>query len=98
MTYFLHTEKIIVLFQKMSRRLHLAGSNVEHIVRLGRWESIAMVERYTRSVKFEDSLRLYKLFLPYLSNGSKSIILPPMSSLSIITPHKTSIDAHNMVV
>jgi hypothetical protein len=26
----------------------------------GRWESIAMVERYTRSVRFEDSLRLYR--------------------------------------
>jgi len=26
---------------------------------LGRWESMAMVERYTRSVRFEDSLKLY---------------------------------------
>jgi site-specific recombinase XerD len=30
-----------------------------HIMRLGRWESISMVERYTRSVRFEDSLKLY---------------------------------------
>jgi integrase len=30
-----------------------------HIMRLGRWESIQMVERYTRSVRFEDSLKLY---------------------------------------
>jgi len=39
----------------------LAKSGVDslHIMRLGRWESISMVERYTRSVKFEDSLRLY---------------------------------------
>ncbi len=28
-------------------------------MRLGRWESIGMVERYTRSVKFEDSVNLY---------------------------------------
>ena len=27
---------------------------------LGRWESLETVERYTRSVKFEDSLRLYR--------------------------------------
>jgi site-specific recombinase XerD len=31
-----------------------------HIMRLGRWESISMVERYTRSVRFEDSLRFYQ--------------------------------------
>jgi site-specific recombinase XerD len=35
------------------------GVDSLHIMRLGRWESIAMVERYTRSVKFEDSLKLY---------------------------------------
>jgi site-specific recombinase XerD len=36
------------------------GVDSLHIMRLGRWESISMVERYTRSVKFEDSFRLYK--------------------------------------
>jgi hypothetical protein len=36
------------------------GIDSLHIMRLGRWESIAMVERYTRSVSFEDSLRVYK--------------------------------------
>ncbi len=36
------------------------GIDSIHIMRLGRWESIQMVERYTRSVKFEDSLRLYR--------------------------------------
>ena len=36
------------------------GIDSLHIMRLGRWESIQMVERYTRSVKFEDSLRLYR--------------------------------------
>jgi site-specific recombinase XerD len=35
------------------------GVDSLHIMRLGRWESIQMVERYTRSVKFEDSLKLY---------------------------------------
>jgi integrase len=36
------------------------GVDSLHIMRLGRWESIAMVERYTRSVKFDDSLKLYR--------------------------------------
>ena len=36
------------------------GIDSLHIMRLGRWESISMVERYTRSVKFEDSLKHYK--------------------------------------
>jgi integrase/recombinase XerD len=35
------------------------GVDSLHIKRLGRWESVAMVERYTRSVRFEDSLKLY---------------------------------------
>jgi hypothetical protein len=33
---------------------------VEHIMRLGGWETLDMVLRYTRSVKFEESLRLYR--------------------------------------
>ncbi len=40
--------------------LHRAGLDVEHIMRLGGWESLDMVLRYTRSVKFEESLNLYK--------------------------------------
>ena len=36
------------------------GVDSLHIMRLGRWESMAMVERYTRSVTFQDSLRFYK--------------------------------------
>jgi hypothetical protein len=27
---------------------------------LGRWESLEMVQRYTRSVNFQDSLKFYK--------------------------------------
>jgi hypothetical protein len=33
--------------------------DVEHIMRLGGWESLDMVVRYTRSVRFEESLTLY---------------------------------------
>ena len=40
--------------------LHRAGLDIEHIMRLGGWESLDMVVRYTRSVRFEESLRLYK--------------------------------------
>lgn len=40
--------------------LHRAGLDVEHIMRLGAWESLDMVLMYTRSVKFEEILRLYK--------------------------------------
>ncbi len=36
------------------------GMDSLQIMRLGRWESIATVERYTRGVGFEDNLRLYK--------------------------------------
>ena len=35
------------------------GVDSLHIKRLGRWESTQMVERYTQSVRFEDSLKLY---------------------------------------
>jgi site-specific recombinase XerD len=40
--------------------LHRAGLDVEHIMRLGGWESLDMVLSYTRSVRFEESLRLYQ--------------------------------------
>jgi site-specific recombinase XerD len=40
--------------------LHRAGLDIEHIMRLGGWESLDMVLRYTRSVKFEESLKLYR--------------------------------------
>ena len=35
------------------------GVDSLHIMRLGRWESIQMVERYTRTVSFSDSLKMY---------------------------------------
>ncbi len=35
------------------------GVDSLHTMRLGRGESIQMVERYTRSIMFEDSLKLY---------------------------------------
>ena len=37
-----------------------AGVDTMTIKDLGRWESISMVERYTRSVRFDDSLKLYQ--------------------------------------
>jgi len=40
--------------------LHRAGLDIEHIMRLGGWESLDMVLRYTQSVKFEESLKLYR--------------------------------------
>jgi integrase/recombinase XerD len=43
--------------------LHRAGLDVEHIMRLGGWQSLAMVLRYTRSVKFEDSLQHYQALM-----------------------------------
>jgi len=35
------------------------GVDSLHIMRLGRWASIQMVQHYTKSVQFEDSLKLY---------------------------------------
>ena len=35
------------------------GVSDSHIMRLGRWQSLGMVQRYTASVRFEDSLKLY---------------------------------------
>ncbi len=36
---------------------------------LGRWESLEMVQRYTRSVTFRDSLRFYKAPLSFKLHG-----------------------------
>lgn len=36
------------------------GLDVEHIMRLGGWKSLDIVLRYTRAVKFEDNLKLYR--------------------------------------
>ena len=40
--------------------LRKAGVDTMTIKDLGRWESLEMVQRYTRSVTFHDSLKLYK--------------------------------------
>lgn len=40
--------------------LRKAGIDVLTIKDLGRWESLEMVQRYTRSVTFEDSMKHYK--------------------------------------
>jgi site-specific recombinase XerD len=43
--------------------LHRAGIDIEHIMRLCGWSSLDMVLTYTRSVKFEDSLKLYSAIM-----------------------------------
>lgn len=48
------------------------GVDCLHIMRLGRWESIQVVERYTRSVRFEDSLKHYRAVVGSLPNRLKS--------------------------
>jgi len=40
--------------------LRKAGVDTMTIKDLGRWESLEMVQRYTRSVTFRDSLKFYK--------------------------------------
>jgi len=40
--------------------LRKAGLDVMTIKDLGRWESLEMVQRYTRSIRFQDSLKFYK--------------------------------------
>jgi len=40
--------------------LRKAGIDTLTIKDLGRWESVSMVERYTRSITFQDSLKHYK--------------------------------------
>ena len=42
------------------------GLDVEHIMRLGGWESLDMVVRYMRSVRYEEILRVYKGLESYL--------------------------------
>jgi integrase len=40
--------------------LRKAGVDTMTIKDLGRWESLEMVQRYTRSINFQDSMRFYK--------------------------------------
>lgn len=40
--------------------LRKAGVDTMTIKDLGRWESLEMVQRYTRSVSFHDSMKFYK--------------------------------------
>lgn len=49
-----------MLRRTFASNLHRAGLDVKHIMRLGDWESLDMVLRYTRSVKFEERLKLYQ--------------------------------------
>ena len=49
-----------ILNRTFASNVDRGGLDVEHIMKLGSWESLDMVLRYTRPVKFEDSLRLYR--------------------------------------
>jgi site-specific recombinase XerD len=53
------------LRRTFASNLHRQGLDVDHIMKLGGWENLDMVVRYTRSVKFEDSLRLYRELGPF---------------------------------
>ena len=48
------------LMRTFASNLHRKGVDVEHIMRLGGWETLDMMVRYTRSVKFDDSLKMYE--------------------------------------
>jgi hypothetical protein len=37
----------------LASNLHRVGLDMEHVLRLGGWESLDMVLRYTRSVRLE---------------------------------------------
>ncbi len=47
-----------------------SGTDSLDIKRLGRWQNLQMVDRYTRSVQFEDSLKHYKSPLEAEEAGS----------------------------
>lgn len=65
LTYIIYT-----LYNRVETRLELEDSlkptnlyyysDTMTIKDLGRWENLEIVQRYTRSVTFQDSLRLYK--------------------------------------
>jgi len=44
--------------------LRKAGVDIMTIKDLGRWESLEMVQRYTRSIRFQDIMRFYRAPLP----------------------------------
>jgi integrase/recombinase XerC len=57
--------------------LRKAGVDTMTIKDLGRWDSISMVERYTRSITFNDAMKFYKAPLgipPDLSSPCKRIL------------------------
>ena len=64
--------------------LHQAGLDVEHIMRLGGWESLDMVLRYTRSVKFEESLRLYQRMDISVASLSGGVVESRIASAAMI--------------
>jgi integrase len=55
---FLHN--LHALKRTFASDLDRGGFDVEHIMRLGGWESIQMVERYSKSLTFDDALAVYR--------------------------------------
>jgi hypothetical protein len=39
--------------------LHRVGLDVEHITRVRGWETISMVEKYSKPLTFDDALSIY---------------------------------------
>jgi hypothetical protein len=54
------TQEQVMMLLQAAHLLSKAGVDTMTIKDLGRWESLEMVQRYTRSVTFEDSLKFYK--------------------------------------
>ena len=63
-------------FVKVADNLPRVGLNVEHIMKLGVWGSLDMVLRYTRSVKFEESLCRLSRLLSFLTSDLGKKIMP----------------------
>ena len=51
------------------------GMDIENIMRLGGWSSLDMVLTYTRSVKFEYGLKIYRNLNTWGANVPESIML-----------------------
>lgn len=57
-------ENVYVVSLTFACLLRKAGVDTMTIKDLGRWESLEMGQRHTRSVSFHDSLKFYKVSLP----------------------------------
>ena len=51
---------MVPLVRQFSTPVREKGIDTMTIKDLGRWESLEMVQRYTRSITFQDSMKFYK--------------------------------------